>query len=146
MLAVYLRFSPNCPNRFFNRFQSSGYNVLKTSRKTRTAAYLHRVLDVPLLILLLIHVVIEVKFSFMQWGFKNQRLLNLIMLVLGTICLVLILYVDAFQFKCSMWTCMLFEARGESNLYSSLFFCFVSTIARLARLSLPKLCKNGDLR
>ena len=61
-----------------------------------TAAYLHRVLDVPLLTLLLVHVAIEVKFSLMRWGFKNQKLLNFIMLVLGSICLILMLYVDAF--------------------------------------------------
>lgn len=55
---------------------------------------LHTLLDVPLLILLLIHVIIEIKFSFMRWGFKNQKLLNFLMLMLGTIFLILILYVD----------------------------------------------------
>ena len=58
------------------------------------ALRLHTLLDVPLLILLLIHVIIEIKFSLMRWGFKNQKLLNLLMFVLGSICLILILYVD----------------------------------------------------
>ena len=61
----------------------------------RTAFNLHTLLDVPLLILLLIHVVIEIKFSLMRWGFKNQKLLNLLMLMLGSICLILIVYVEA---------------------------------------------------
>jgi len=61
----------------------------------RSAAYLHSLLDVPLLVLLLIHVIIEIKFSLMRWGFKNQKLLNLLMLMLGSICLILIIYVEA---------------------------------------------------
>ena len=60
-----------------------------------TAAYLHTLLDVPFSILLLIHVIIEIKFSLMRLGFKNQKLMNLLTLMLGSICLVLILYVDA---------------------------------------------------
>ena len=58
------------------------------------ALHLHTLLDVPLLILLLIHVIIEIKFSLMRWGFKKQKLLNLLMFMLGSICLILILYVD----------------------------------------------------
>jgi len=61
----------------------------------RSAAYLHSLLDVPLLVLLLIHVIIEIRFSLMRWGFKNQKLLNLLMLMLGSICLILIIYVEA---------------------------------------------------
>jgi len=55
---------------------------------------LHTMLDVPLLILLLVHVLIEIKFSLMRWGFKKQKLLNLLMFMLGSIYLILILYVD----------------------------------------------------
>ncbi len=60
----------------------------------QTASYLHRLLDLPLMILLLIHVIIEIKFSLMRWGFKNQKLLNLLMLMLVSICLILIIYVE----------------------------------------------------
>ena len=60
----------------------------------QTAFYLHTLLDVPLFVLLLLHVIIEIKFSFMRWGFKNQKLLNLLMLALGFVFLVLIFYVD----------------------------------------------------
>lgn len=59
-----------------------------------TASSLHRLLDLPLLVLLLIHVIIEVKFSLMRWGFRNQKLLNLLMLILGSIFTILIFYVD----------------------------------------------------
>ncbi|UCH32728.1 MAG: hypothetical protein JSV05_04980 [Candidatus Bathyarchaeota archaeon] len=59
-----------------------------------TASYLHTLLDVPLFVLLLVHVIVEVKFSLMRWGFKNQKLVNLLMLALGLISLALILYVD----------------------------------------------------
>ena len=61
----------------------------------RTALYLQTFLDVYILILLLLHVVIEFKFSLIRWGFKNERLLNLLMLTLGSISLILILYVDS---------------------------------------------------
>jgi len=60
----------------------------------KTALYLHTLLDVPLLFLLAIHVIIEIKFSLMRWGFKNQKLLNLLILILGLICAILIIYVD----------------------------------------------------
>ena len=52
----------------------------------------HTLMVVPLSILLLIHVIIEVKFSLMRWGFRNQRLLNYLMLLLGSSFLVLTLY------------------------------------------------------
>ena len=60
----------------------------------RTASYLHNVLIVPFLILSLIHIIIEVKFSLTRWGFKNQKLLNLLMLMLGIAIVLLIAYVD----------------------------------------------------
>ncbi len=60
-----------------------------------TAAYFHALLDVPLIILLLIHVTIEIKFSLMRWGFKNQKLLNSLLLMLGSISLLLILYIES---------------------------------------------------
>jgi len=60
----------------------------------KTALYLHTLLDVPLFFLLAIHVIIEIKFSLMRWGFKNQKLLNLLILILGSICAILIIYVD----------------------------------------------------
>ena len=58
------------------------------------ASYLHNLLDVPLLLLLLVHVVIEVKFSLMRWGFKNQKLLNSLILLMTATFFILILYVD----------------------------------------------------
>jgi len=60
----------------------------------QTAFYLHTMLDIPLFILLLVHVIIEIKFSLMRWGFKNERLLNSLMLVLGLTLLILVFYVD----------------------------------------------------
>jgi len=59
-----------------------------------TAAYLHTLLDVPLSLLLLLHVAIEIRFSLTRWGFKNKKLLNLLMLMLGSILLILIIYVE----------------------------------------------------
>lgn len=59
-----------------------------------TAQYLHSLLDMPLLLLLLVHVVIEIKFSFTRWGFKSRKLLKVLMLLLGSIFLVMILYVE----------------------------------------------------
>ncbi|UCG45339.1 MAG: hypothetical protein JSV58_00735 [Candidatus Bathyarchaeota archaeon] len=59
-----------------------------------TAQYLHTLLDLPLLLLLLVHVIIEIKFSFMRWGFKSRNLLKALMLSLGVICTILILYIE----------------------------------------------------
>lgn len=80
----------------------SGYGLTKPSLirsltggmiDYQTALFIHTSLDAPFLILLLIHVVIEIKFSLMRWGVKNQKLLNLLMLMLVSICLILIIYV-----------------------------------------------------
>lgn len=60
----------------------------------QTALYLHTTLDVPLLSLLLLHIMIEIKFSLMRWGFKNQRLLNVLILLLSFTILALILQID----------------------------------------------------
>ena len=60
----------------------------------RNAVYLHTLLDLPLLIFLLVHVIIEIKFSLIRWGFKSRKLLNLLMLLLGSVTLIIILYVD----------------------------------------------------
>jgi hypothetical protein len=80
----------------------SGYGLTKPSLirsftggmiDYQTALFIHTSLDAPFLILLLIHVVIEIRFSLMRWGVKNQKLLNLLMLILVLICLILIIYV-----------------------------------------------------
>lgn len=60
----------------------------------QTAFYIHTMLDIPLFILLLVHVIIELKFSLIRWGFQNKRLLNSLMLVLGLTLSILVLYVD----------------------------------------------------
>ena len=79
----------------------SGYGLTKPSLirsltggriDYQTALFIHTTLDAPLLILLLIHVLIEIKFSLMRWGVKNQKLLNSLMVILGSICLVLIIF------------------------------------------------------
>jgi hypothetical protein len=80
----------------------SGYGLTKPSLirslsggwiDYHTALFIHTSLDTPFLILLLIHVVIEIRFSLMRWGVKNQKFLNLLMLTLGVICVILIMYV-----------------------------------------------------
>jgi len=80
----------------------SGYGLTKPSLirflsggwiDYHTALLIHTSLDTPLLILLLTHVLIEMKFALMRWGIKNQKLLNLLMLTLGSICLMLIIYI-----------------------------------------------------
>jgi hypothetical protein len=70
------------------------YSLTGGTINFQSASYLHRVLDLPLMIFLLIHVVIETKFSLMRWGFKNQKLLNLLLLMLASICLILIIFID----------------------------------------------------
>ncbi|MCW4052303.1 MAG: hypothetical protein NWE78_03705 [Candidatus Bathyarchaeota archaeon] len=61
----------------------------------QAATYLHTMLNVPFAILLLTHVIIEIKFSFARWGFENERLLNLAVSILGLTLLLLFLYVDS---------------------------------------------------
>ena len=92
----------------------------------KTALYLHTLLDVPLFFLLAIHVIIEIKFSLMRWGFENQKLQNLLILILGSICAILIIYVD--------------QARGLASLPTqsatgSLLFLLVKLAESKARLS-----------
>ena len=60
----------------------------------QTALHLHTLLDVPLLVFLVVHVAIEIKFSLMRWGFKSQKLLNLLVLLLAAFSLILIVYVE----------------------------------------------------
>ena len=88
---------------FMILFIVSGYGLTKPNLihfltfgliEYSTAFQIHRLLDVPLLVFLLIHVIIEAKFSLIRWGFKNQRLLNFLLFVLGLISVILILYVD----------------------------------------------------
>ncbi|UCE44287.1 MAG: hypothetical protein JSV57_02025 [Candidatus Bathyarchaeota archaeon] len=84
-------------------FVATGYGLTKPNLihsltggliNHQTAFYLHTLLDVPLLILLLVHVMIEVKFSLLRWGFRNPKLLNSLVFMLGSIFLVLIAYLD----------------------------------------------------
>jgi len=81
----------------------SGYGLVKPSVirswtggviDFQTALLLHLRLMAPLLILLLVHVLIEVRFSLIRWGFKKRRLLDLLMIVAGLVCLVLIVYIE----------------------------------------------------
>jgi cytochrome b subunit of formate dehydrogenase len=60
----------------------------------QTAFDLHTWLDLPLFALLVIHVLIEVRLSLVRWGFKHRRLLNLLILLLGSVCLLFILYIE----------------------------------------------------
>jgi hypothetical protein len=82
----------------------SGYGLTKPNLITslsgglidyQAARYLHTILDAPLMILLLVHVMIEIKFSFVRWGFKNKSLLNSIIFILGLTILLLFLYMDS---------------------------------------------------
>lgn len=81
----------------------SGYGLTKPSLVRsltggridyQTALFIHISLDAPLLVLLLIHVIIEVKFELMRLGFRNQKMLNLLMVLLGSVCIILIIYVE----------------------------------------------------
>ena len=60
----------------------------------RIATQLHYLLDLPLMVFLLVHVTIEVRFSFIRWGFRNKKLLNMLVLILGLTSLLLVVYVD----------------------------------------------------
>lgn len=60
----------------------------------QAASQLHSLLDAPLSILLVVHVLIEVKFTLVRWGFTHRRLLNLLVALLATISLVFIVYLE----------------------------------------------------
>jgi len=47
------------------------------------ALYLHTLLAAPVLILLLIHILIGLKFTLTQWGVKEGALLNAFLILLG---------------------------------------------------------------
>jgi len=48
-----------------------------------SAIYLHRILDMPLLALLMTHILIELKFALARWGVKDGKLLNVFLIILG---------------------------------------------------------------
>jgi hypothetical protein len=60
----------------------------------QTAFDLHSWLDLPLFVLLAIHVLIEVRVSLVRWGFRHRRLLNVLLLLLGSVCLLFIFYIE----------------------------------------------------
>jgi hypothetical protein len=60
-----------------------------------TALFIHTTFDVYLTLLLFIHVFIEVKFIFMRWGFKKERLLNILLLILGIVSVVFLFYLES---------------------------------------------------
>ena len=55
---------------------------------------LHMQLDFYLLIMLLFHVAIEIRFSLIRWGFKHRKLLNILILVLIIESLALLIFVE----------------------------------------------------
>lgn len=82
-------------------FVISGYGLLKPSLirsltggriDYQTSLFIHTTLDAPLLVFLLVHVIIEIKFLLMRWGVKNEKALNITLMTLGLICLILIIY------------------------------------------------------
>jgi thiosulfate reductase cytochrome b subunit len=60
----------------------------------RLASSLHSLLDIYLVFFLVLHVIIEIKFTLMRWGFKKQKLLNLLMIMLGSSWGIFLLYVE----------------------------------------------------
>lgn len=57
--------------------------------------YLHATLDVPLLVLLMLHVLIQLRFTLIRWRVKDGILLNSFIVMLGTFSTILILLMDA---------------------------------------------------
>jgi hypothetical protein len=56
--------------------------------------YLHTTLDLPILVLLMVHVLIEMKFGLIRWGIKDGILLNTFLVILGTFSSVLLIFMD----------------------------------------------------
>jgi cytochrome b subunit of formate dehydrogenase len=57
--------------------------------------YLHTTLDVPVLVLLMFHVLIQLRFALMRWRVKDGVPLNAFIIILGLFSTVLILLMDA---------------------------------------------------
>jgi len=56
--------------------------------------YLHTTLDMPLLVLLMLHVLIQLRFALIRWRVKDGILLNGFIAMLATFSIVLILLMD----------------------------------------------------
>jgi hypothetical protein len=88
---------------FFAIYVVSGYGIvnpgvvseLTGGILTRTIAlYLHETLDLPILMLLLVHVLIQLRFTLLRWKVKDGMLLNSFVIVLGVFAIALLLLMD----------------------------------------------------
>lgn len=85
-------------------FFISGYALVgRTDIISRNTAYdLHTTLDLPLFLVFIVHTLIQFKFAFRRWGFRNEFLANAILIAAGTILMAAALYLKfspAFGFR-----------------------------------------------
>jgi uncharacterized membrane protein YqaE (UPF0057 family) len=64
-----------------------------------TSLFIHTTFDPYLTVLLFIHVLIELKFTFMRWGFKKESLLNILLLLLGITSVVSTFYLETVRIR-----------------------------------------------
>ncbi|MGD8506251.1 MAG: hypothetical protein PVF15_06255 [Candidatus Bathyarchaeota archaeon] len=58
---------------------------------------IHRTLDLPLLSLLMIHILIELKFTLTRWGLRHQKALNAFLVILGIFFTSLLILMDTLR-------------------------------------------------
>jgi hypothetical protein len=88
---------------FFALYVVSGYGIvnpgvvseLTGGILTRTISlYLHETLDLPILVLVLVHVLIQLRFTLLRWKVKDGMFLSSFIIVLGVFAIVLLLLMD----------------------------------------------------
>lgn len=62
------------------------------------AIRLHRILDMPLFVLVVSHVLIELKFTLQRWGVRKGRLLNALLLIMGGFSIGLLTLMDTVRY------------------------------------------------
>lgn len=58
---------------------------------------LHKTLDLPLMALLLIHILIELRFTLARWGIRNEKALNILLVAIGLFLTSLLILMDTWK-------------------------------------------------
>jgi cytochrome b subunit of formate dehydrogenase len=77
-------------------FMISGYMITKGFIDRYYGLLLHTRLDLPIMMLFVMHVAINVKFMLIRRGAKDNVKLNLLSLTIGTALFLFVLYLDQF--------------------------------------------------
>ena len=77
-------------------FMISGYMITRGFIDRYYGLMLHTELDLPIMIVFVVHAIINIRFFLIRKGMKDDKRLNLFSLTIGSILFLFILYLDQF--------------------------------------------------